>query len=50
MAPGTTCEALTPEALSGMLDEYYAQRGWTEHGVPTPETLHRLELGELVGE
>jgi len=27
-----------------MLDEYYAFRGWDDDGVPTDETLERLEL------
>jgi aldehyde:ferredoxin oxidoreductase len=27
-----------------MLDEYYALRGWSNDGVPLPETLGRLGL------
>ena len=38
-----------PEELGGMLDAYYALRGWTRDGVPTPERLRSLELAELVG-
>lgn len=30
--------------LDKMLPEYYALRGWTEDGVPSPETLTRLAL------
>jgi aldehyde:ferredoxin oxidoreductase len=30
--------------LEIMLSEYYAVRGWTQKGVPTQETLKRLEL------
>ena len=30
--------------LDEMLPEYYSLRGWTPEGVPTPETLERLEL------
>ncbi len=30
--------------LDKMLPEYYALRGWTEEGVPTPETRQRLGL------
>lgn len=30
--------------LSVMLPQYYALRGWTADGVPTPETLARLKL------
>ena len=29
-----------------MLSRYYRLRGWDENGVPTPETLRRLELDE----
>jgi len=31
-----------------MLDEYYALRGWTEEGIPRPETLSQLGLDRLV--
>jgi aldehyde:ferredoxin oxidoreductase len=30
--------------FEAMLDEYYAVRGWTNDGVPTPATLQRLGL------
>jgi aldehyde:ferredoxin oxidoreductase len=30
--------------LQAMLEEYYATRGWEANGIPTPETLRRLEL------
>ena len=30
--------------LDEMLDEYYALRGWSDQGVPTPETLHALGI------
>jgi len=33
-----------PSELEAMLDEYYAFRGWDDDGVPTDETLERLEL------
>ncbi|MFX1604074.1 MAG: aldehyde ferredoxin oxidoreductase C-terminal domain-containing protein [Promethearchaeota archaeon] len=33
-----------------MLDEYYCLRGWSELGVPTPDTLKRLSLEELINE
>jgi aldehyde:ferredoxin oxidoreductase len=29
-----------------MLDKYYELRGWTKKGVPTPETLKRLDTKE----
>jgi aldehyde:ferredoxin oxidoreductase len=38
----------SPEAAQQMLDFYYQQRGWDENGIPTPETLERLGLAELV--
>jgi aldehyde:ferredoxin oxidoreductase len=38
-----------PAELDAMLDAYYALRGWTAEGVPTPEKLQALGLGELVG-
>ena len=37
-----------PDELNGMLDDYYALRGWTPDGGPTPERLRALELAELV--
>jgi aldehyde:ferredoxin oxidoreductase len=37
-----------PEAAQQMLDYYYQQRGWDESGIPTPETLQRMGLAELV--
>lgn len=37
-------ETITKENLERMLDEYYDHRGWSKDGVPTEETLKRLEL------
>ena len=34
--------------LEFMLDEYYAHRGWSDEGVPLPETLIRLGLTKEV--
>jgi aldehyde:ferredoxin oxidoreductase len=34
--------------LDEMLDEYYNLRGWDTRGIPTPETLERLGLLEMV--
>lgn len=31
--------------IDGMLDRYYELRGWDEFGIPTKETLERLDLG-----
>jgi aldehyde:ferredoxin oxidoreductase len=36
--------------LAPMLEEYYQFRGWDADGVPTPETLQRLELADLMEE
>jgi aldehyde:ferredoxin oxidoreductase len=30
--------------LDEMLDEYYVLRGWDNQGIPTNETLQRLNL------
>ena len=38
-----------PDELNGMLDDYYALRGWAPDGVPTAERLQALGLAELVG-
>jgi aldehyde:ferredoxin oxidoreductase len=35
--------------FDGMLDRYYRLRGWDSDGVPTPETLSRLEISARVG-
>ncbi len=33
-----------PEELEAMKDEFYGIRGWDENGVPTADTLRRLQL------
>lgn len=38
----------TREGYEAALDEYYALRGWTREGVPTPEKLEALGLSDLV--
>ncbi len=38
-----------PEELAGMLDAYYALRGWDADGVPTPERLTALGLDAVPG-
>ena len=35
---------ITKEDLQGMLDRYYALRGWDANGIPTPAKLEALEL------
>ncbi len=42
-APSGTAEGKVNE-LGKMLPEYYEARGWTPEGVPTDETLARLDL------
>lgn len=37
-----------PEELHGMLDAYYALRGWTSEGIPTREKLQELGLASNV--
>ncbi len=39
---------LTEEMYNIMLDEYYQVRGWDQDGVPTPETIRRLGLDQLL--
>ncbi len=38
---------ITQKELDFMLDDYYAQRGWTVNGVPTREKLKEIGLGDL---
>jgi len=40
--------AVHRELQDAMLDEYYALRGWSNDGVPLPETLGRLGLNRMV--
>ena len=30
------------------LDDYYSVRGWTKNGIPTPETLKKVGLDDLI--
>ncbi len=39
--------ALTHEEVEGALDEYYRLAGWSAMGVPTPQTLEKLDLAWL---
>jgi aldehyde:ferredoxin oxidoreductase len=36
--------------FEAMLDRYYRLRGWSEDGIPLPETLRRLGLEESMEE
>jgi aldehyde:ferredoxin oxidoreductase len=46
---GVTAGQITRfEDVQKLLDIYYEQRGWSHEGLPTEETLQRLELKEFV--
>ena len=46
---GVTAGQITRfEDVQKLLDIYYEQRGWSHEGLPTAETLQRLELKEFV--
>ena len=36
--------ALTHEEIESAIDEYYRLAGWTNHGIPTQQTMERLDL------
>ena len=36
--------AISESQFQTMLDDYYEERGWTDDGVPTADTLERLEI------
>ncbi|MFB6154727.1 MAG: aldehyde ferredoxin oxidoreductase family protein [Haloferacaceae archaeon] len=40
--------ALDADHFARLLDAYYAARGWGERGLPTPATVERLGLGDVV--
>jgi aldehyde:ferredoxin oxidoreductase len=42
--PGVRGRTIDREKLTKMIDEYYGHHGWDENGVPTPETLKRLDI------
>jgi len=41
-------DRVDPDAFDRLLDAYYAARGWDRDGLPTPETLARLDLDGTV--
>lgn len=41
---GSAGEAITPQDLESMLDEYYDLRGWSPEGIPTEAKLKELGL------
>jgi aldehyde:ferredoxin oxidoreductase len=40
----TAGSALTHEEVESAIDEYYKLAGWTHNGIPTPETMERLDI------
>ena len=40
----TSDMALTHEEIDTAIDEYYRLAGWTDDGVPTPETLKKYNV------
>ena len=38
---------VSDEEMQIGLDDYYAVRGWSSDGIPTPEKLNELGLGDL---
>jgi aldehyde:ferredoxin oxidoreductase len=36
--------ALTSDEIESAIDEYYKLAGWTNNGVPTPQTMERLDI------
>jgi aldehyde:ferredoxin oxidoreductase len=36
--------ALTHEEIESAIDEYYRLAGWTNNGIPTPQTMERLDI------
>jgi aldehyde:ferredoxin oxidoreductase len=50
VADGPTAgRAIDPDEFDRLLDAYYDARGWGRDGLPTRETLVRLDLDELPG-
>jgi len=45
---GDSDAVIDPDAFDEMLDLYYAARGWGPNGLPTPETVARLDLTATV--
>jgi aldehyde:ferredoxin oxidoreductase len=42
--PGVRGKTIDRQKFTKMIDEYYQYHGWDENGVPTLETLKRLEI------
>ena len=42
--PNIRGQVIDRAKLREAIDEFYGHHGWDENGVPTPETLKRLEI------
>lgn len=40
--------ALSHEEIETAIDQYYQLAGWTPNGIPTPDTLQRLDIANVV--
>jgi aldehyde:ferredoxin oxidoreductase len=40
--------ALSHEEIESAIDQYYEMAGWTPTGVPTKETLQKLDIASIV--
>ena len=45
--PKNKGKVIDKKGYDQMLDEYYEYKGWDKEGVPTPETLKKIELDDL---
>ena len=46
LGPTSQSATIEPEKFDAMLDEYYSLRGWDQEGVPTPQKLDELGIGD----
>jgi aldehyde:ferredoxin oxidoreductase len=46
----TKGEYIDKEKFETLLDDYYTLHGWDDNGIPTDETIHRLNLAPFVTE
>jgi len=46
LGPTSQSATIEPEKFDAMLDEYYSLRGWDREGVPTPQKLDELGIGD----
>ena len=43
-------EVMERDKVEQFLDEYYAQHGWDNNGVPTKELVQKLEIEDITGQ